>query len=110
MKLWRKAVFGYRERELTITVFELLMFSYSFGCCLCTSLSPQGLFVNTERPYAKMSLLDAFYYAFVTLSTVGYGDVTPHSAAGRLATLYYMSPCASGCPTRWKRCVRMTGS
>ena len=61
MKLWRNAVYGYREREITITVFELFMFSYSFGCRLISPLSFQGLFVNTERPYAHMSLLDAFY-------------------------------------------------
>lgn len=32
MKLWRKAVVEYRERELVITVCELALFAFSFGC------------------------------------------------------------------------------
>lgn len=31
--------------------------------------------------------LDALYFTFVTLATVGYGDITPHGQSARLATL-----------------------
>ncbi len=33
------------------------------------------------------NLSDAFYFSIVTLSTVGYGDIVPHSDAARLFTL-----------------------
>ncbi|PRP89056.1 calcium-activated BK potassium channel, alpha subunit [Planoprotostelium fungivorum] len=33
------------------------------------------------------NLLDAFYFAFVTLSTVGYGDITPKSASGKVGVI-----------------------
>ncbi|MCB1869055.1 MAG: potassium channel protein [Gammaproteobacteria bacterium] len=33
------------------------------------------------------SFFDALYWAMVTLSTVGYGDITPHTPEGRVVTL-----------------------
>lgn len=33
------------------------------------------------------SLFDAFYWTIVTLATVGYGDITPHTVGGRWVTM-----------------------
>ncbi|MEU1617459.1 potassium channel family protein [Streptomyces sp. NPDC005722] len=39
-----------------------------------------------------MSLLDCVYYATVTLSTTGYGDVVPYSASARLSNVLLVTP------------------
>jgi len=36
------------------------------------------------------SLLDAFYFSSITLTTVGYGDLTPVTPAGKLFTVFYI--------------------
>lgn len=37
-----------------------------------------------------LSLLDAFYLSSITLTTVGYGDLAPVTAAGKLFTVFYI--------------------
>jgi voltage-gated potassium channel len=37
-----------------------------------------------------VTLLDAFYFAVVTMSTVGYGDMTPTSQVARLFGLSFL--------------------
>ncbi|MEV4809765.1 potassium channel family protein [Micromonospora avicenniae] len=39
-----------------------------------------------------LTLLDSFYYAVVTLSTTGYGDITPVSHSARLVNVLYIAP------------------
>src|SRR6185369_15482683 len=39
-----------------------------------------------------VGVIDAFYYATVTLSTTGYGDVAPASDAARLANVLFVAP------------------
>jgi voltage-gated potassium channel len=39
-----------------------------------------------------LSLLDCFYYAVVSLSTTGYGDITPVSAEARLVNVVVVTP------------------
>ena len=39
-----------------------------------------------------MTLLDAFYYASVTVTTTGYGDITPVSDGARFATTLLVTP------------------
>ncbi|CAL9501889.1 hypothetical protein SUDANB96_03492 [Streptomyces sp. enrichment culture] len=39
-----------------------------------------------------VDLLDAAYYATVTLSTTGYGDITPASDAARLVNIFVITP------------------
>ena len=36
------------------------------------------------------SYLDSFYFSAISLATVGYGDFTPVTAAGKLLTVFYI--------------------
>ncbi|MEV6962833.1 potassium channel family protein [Streptomyces sp. NPDC051207] len=49
----------------------------------------EGYNDNSDR---SVDLLDAFYYATVTLSTTGYGDITPVSDAARLTNIFVVTP------------------
>lgn len=37
-----------------------------------------------------LSWLDAFYFCTITLTTIGYGDIVPHTDAGKLFTIGYV--------------------
>jgi voltage-gated potassium channel len=38
----------------------------------------------------KLSWLDAYYFCVVTLATVGYGDITPKTPAGKILDTIYI--------------------
>ena len=38
----------------------------------------------------RISWLDAYYLSVITLTTVGYGDVTPHTPVGKIFTTFYI--------------------
>ena len=38
----------------------------------------------------RLNWLDAFYFTTMTLATVGYGDIVPHTPAGKLFTMVYV--------------------
>lgn len=44
---------------------------------------PGSMIVNGELVQGELPLSTAFYFSFVTLATVGYGDITPHSEVAR---------------------------
>jgi voltage-gated potassium channel Kch len=37
-----------------------------------------------------LSWIDSVYLSVITLATVGYGDITPHTNAGKIFTIFYV--------------------
>ncbi len=42
------------------------------------------------RQVEDLSWVDSFYFTIVTLTTVGYGDISPQTTAGKLFTVAYL--------------------
>lgn len=38
----------------------------------------------------KFSWLNSYYFSVITLTTVGYGDLTPHTNFGKIFTTFYV--------------------
>jgi hypothetical protein len=60
-----------------------LMLGFAFGCVyyLINILNPGGFAVNNAK--LPVSTPDLMYFSFVTLATLGYGDITPAGKAVR---------------------------
>ncbi|NBM15904.1 TrkA family potassium uptake protein [Streptomyces sp. GC420] len=56
---------------------------------LIVYLDREGYHDNADE---SLDLLDCFYYATVTLSTTGYGDIVPHSDSARLINILLVTP------------------
>ena len=79
-----RTIFGYVTTQdsaifarILLTLF-IIIFVYS------------GLIYQVEHstnPQAFGTFLDAVYFSVATMTTVGFGDVTPHSESGRLLTV-----------------------
>jgi len=80
-------------RRLSPLASILVRVGIAVGCLVLTAL-----IVYVERDGYRdvtgdpISLLDAFYYATVTLSTTGYGDITPYSDLARLTNTLIITP------------------
>lgn len=60
-----------------------MVMATSTGLWLVLWLVGAAIFEQSENPYQGWSYFDAFYFCFVAWTTVGYGDLTPKSNAGR---------------------------
>ncbi len=79
IKLFADVLSSKRFELLTLMIFMgFLVFIASIGIYF---------FENEAREGQVRHLYDAFYWAVVTVSTVGYGDITPQSAGGRLVSM-----------------------
>jgi voltage-gated potassium channel len=52
----------------------------------------RGGYTDTNDPGHAVDLVDAVYYSTVTLSTTGYGDITPVSENARLVNAFIVTP------------------
>ncbi|MCX6877335.1 MAG: ion channel [Verrucomicrobia bacterium] len=72
-----------------ISIYFMIGLLWIFAYMLVGTLSPGAFsFVNDPDGERGMSSFNAFYFSFTTLSTVGFGDITPVSKVARtLATM-----------------------
>jgi ion channel len=71
----------------SIAAYLMLGLTWTVAYWLVDQLTPGGAFsFNTNRGAQSMNGFTGFYFSFITLSTVGYGDITPVSRFARLLT------------------------
>jgi voltage-gated potassium channel Kch len=68
-----------------LSVYLLLGTAWMFAYLLVSKLSP-GAFLFTAGPEAGQALsgFNAYYFSFITLTTVGFGDIVPVSHTARM--------------------------
>jgi hypothetical protein len=76
----------------SIAAYLMLGLMWAAAYWLVDQLTPGGAFsFNTKGPQS-MKGFTGFYFSFITLTTVGYGDITPVSRAARwLASMEAMT-------------------
>ena len=68
----------------SISAYLMLGLMWTVAYWLVDQLTPGGAFsYNTSGGTQSMNGFTGFYFSFITLSTVGYGDITPVSRAAR---------------------------
>lgn len=68
----------------SISAYLMLGLSWTMAYWLVDQLTPGGAFsFNTNIQPRTMNGFNGFYFSFITLSTVGYGDITPVSRIAR---------------------------
>ena len=77
----------------SIAAYLMLGLMWTVAYWLVDQLTPGGAFsFNTNRGGQSINGFTGFYFSFITLSTVGYGDITPVSRLARwLAALEAMT-------------------
>jgi hypothetical protein len=68
----------------SISAYLMLGLVWTVAYWLVDQLTPGGAFsFNTSAGTRSMNGFTGFYFSFITLSTVGYGDITPVSRIAR---------------------------
>jgi Ion channel len=68
----------------SISAYLMLGLLWTVAYWLVDQLTPGAFAFNINAGRQTMSGFNAFYFSFVTLSTVGYGDITPVSKVARM--------------------------
>jgi voltage-gated potassium channel len=79
-----RTIFGYVSNEDSVVVTRILFSLFSIVFVY------SGLIYQVEHPANPekfQTFLDAVYFSIATMTTVGFGDVTPSSQIGRLLTV-----------------------
>jgi hypothetical protein len=67
----------------SISAYLMLGLMWTVAYWLVDQITPGAFAFNTNGSRQSMNGFNAFYFSFITLSTVGYGDITPLSRIAR---------------------------
>ena len=81
-QVFRPGEINWHRFRGAIAVYVLLGFLFALLFALLEGLVP-GSFAGLERSDLEHQMRDTVYFSFVTLTTVGYGDITPIGEAAR---------------------------
>ena len=76
-----------RQKELEQEFASIHHQLVGVGIAAVSVLCVGATFFHFEQ---GLKWLDAFYFCTITLTTVGYGDITPVSDAAKLFTMFYV--------------------
>lgn len=72
-------------------LFRLLLseegLQYAVALAVLTAIAGGAAFSGVEQ---NVSIGNGIYWAIVTMTSVGYGDITPHTTAGRVVAVFVM--------------------
>jgi len=68
----------------SISAYLMLGLMWTIAYWLVAQVTPTAFAFNTNAGRQSMNGFNAFYFSFITLSTVGYGDITPVSKVARM--------------------------
>lgn len=69
---------------------EVILFFIVTGILIFLSAAGIYFFENKAQPDVFSSIFDSFWWAIVTLTTVGYGDVVPITLGGKIFTFFVL--------------------
>ena len=78
-----------RLYEIILSLVDIILFVLTFSCVF-----------NSVEISINYSFLESVYFAIATITTTGYGDVTPHTTLGRLTTIIMMAFVALWLPNK----------
>jgi Ion channel len=78
-RLWQNAEISVLTVLGALCVYVLLGLSFGFAFAAVGEIGSRPFFASQERG----TLSDYMYFSFVTLATLGYGDLTPQGGIGR---------------------------
>ncbi|PYV54683.1 MAG: ion transporter [Acidobacteria bacterium] len=82
--IWRAPSVNVEVLCASISAYLMLGLMWTMAYWLVDQLTPGGAFsFNTSAGTRSMNGFNGFYFSFITLSTVGYGDITPVSRIAR---------------------------